>query len=97
MIGIIAGNFDVIHPGYVRMFNDMNKHVSEIYVLLHIDPSIDRPEKIKPLFSVKDRTMTTMALKGVFKVFPNISEKQLLKLKSSNFDTEKRMKSILSK
>lgn len=80
MIGIIAGNFDVIHPGYVRMFNDMNKHVSEIYVLLHIDPSIDRPEKIKPLFSVEDRTMTLMALKGVSKVFPYSSEEDLLNL-----------------
>ena len=80
MFGIIAGNFDVIHPGYVRMFNDMNKYVSEIYVLLHIDPSIDRPEKIKPLFSVEDRTMTLMALKGVSKVFTYTSESDLLDL-----------------
>jgi glycerol-3-phosphate cytidylyltransferase-like family protein len=42
MTGIVAGNFDVTHPGYVQMFNDMNKHVQEIHVLLHIDPSLDR-------------------------------------------------------
>ena len=22
---IVAGNFNIIHPGYVRMFNDINK------------------------------------------------------------------------
>ena len=38
MTGIIAGNFDVIHPGYIHMFNEMQKCVDEIHVLLHIDP-----------------------------------------------------------
>ena len=23
-IGVIAGNFDVIHPGYVKLFKEMN-------------------------------------------------------------------------
>ena len=80
MTGIIAGNFDVIHPGYIKMFNDMNKHVQEIHVLLHIDPSLDRPEKMKPLFSVEDRTMTLLALKGITNVSTYNSENQLLKL-----------------
>jgi len=80
MTGIVAGNFDVIHPGYVHMFNDMNKHVQDIHVLLHIDPSLDRPEKIKPLLSIEDRTMTLLALKGITNVSTYNSEKQLLKL-----------------
>ena len=80
MTGIIAGNFDVIHPGYIQMFNEMKKYVNEIHVLLHIDPSFDRPEKIKPLFSVKDRTMTLLALKGITKVSTYQTEKQLIKL-----------------
>ena len=80
MTGIIAGNFDVIHPGYIEMFNEMKKHVSEIHVLLHIDPSLNRPEKIKPLLSVLDRKMTLMALKGITKVSSYNSEEELLKL-----------------
>jgi len=44
-IGIIAGNFDILHPGYIKMFNEMNTFVDKIHVLLHIDPSLDRPEK----------------------------------------------------
>jgi glycerol-3-phosphate cytidylyltransferase len=80
MTGIIAGNFDVIHPGYVFMFNEMKKHVNEIHVLLHIDPSLDRAEKIKPLLSVRDRKMTLLALKGITNVSSYNSEEELLKL-----------------
>ena len=80
MTGIIAGNFDVIHPGYIEMFNEMKKHVNEIHVLLHIDPSLNRPKKIKPLLSVKDRKITLMALKGIINVSPYNSEDELSKL-----------------
>ena len=80
MKGIIAGNFDVIHPGYIDMFNEMKTYVDEIHVLLHIDPSINRPEKIKPLLSVKERKMTLMALKGITEVSSYNTEKELLQL-----------------
>ena len=80
MTGIIAGNFDVIHPGYIEMFNEMKKHVDKIHVLLHIDPSLNRPEKIKPLLSVTDRKMTLMALKGITEVSSYNTEEELLQL-----------------
>ena len=80
MKGIIAGNFDVIHPGYIDMFNEMKTHVDEIHVLLHIDPSINRPEKIKPILSVKERKMTLMAIKGITEVSTYNTENELLKL-----------------
>jgi glycerol-3-phosphate cytidylyltransferase len=62
------------------MFNEMKKHVNEIHVLLHKDPSQDRPEKIKPLLSVTDRKNTLMALKGVTEVSSYNSEEELLQL-----------------
>ena len=80
MTGIIAGNFDVIHPGYIEMFNEMKNRVNEIHVLLHIDPSLNRPEKIKPLLSVSDRKNTLMALKGVTEVSSYNTEQELLQL-----------------
>ena len=80
MTGIIAGNFDVIHPGYIEMFNEMKKHVNEIHVLLHIDPSLNRPEKIKPLLSVTERKNTLMALKGITQVSSYNTEQELLQL-----------------
>ena len=80
MTGIIAGNFDVIHPGYIEMFNEMKRYVDKIHVLLHIDPSLNRPEKIKPLLSVTDRKMTLMALKGITEVSSYNTEQELLQL-----------------
>ena len=62
------------------MFNEMKKHVKEIHVLLHIDPSLDRQEKNKPLLCVKDRKMTLLALKGITNVSSYNSEDELLKL-----------------
>jgi glycerol-3-phosphate cytidylyltransferase len=62
------------------MFNEMKKHVNEIHVLLHIDPSLNRPEKIKPLLSVSDRKNTLTALKGVTEVSSYNTEQELLQL-----------------
>jgi len=53
--GIIAGNFDVIHPGYVAMFKEIQDKCDEVYILLHDDPTIERPEKKKPILSIKER------------------------------------------
>lgn len=80
MKGIIAGSFDVIHPGYVQMFNDMNLHVDNIHALLHVDPSLDRVEKLKPVISVKDRKRTLLALKGVTNISTYNSESELKQL-----------------
>jgi len=80
MTGIIAGNFDVIHPGYIEMFNEMKKYVDDIHVLLHIDPSLNRPEKTKPILSTNERKMTLLALKCITKVSSYNSEEELLKL-----------------
>ena len=53
--GIICGNFDVIHPGYVAMFKEIRDNCEEVYILLHDDPTIERPEKKKPVLSVEER------------------------------------------
>lgn len=54
-IGVIAGSFDVWHPGYVKMFKEINEACSELFILLHEDPSIERPEKFKPILSLQER------------------------------------------
>ena len=53
--GIVAGNFDVMHPGYVAMFKECVAVCKRLFILLHDDPSIERPEKLKPVLSVKER------------------------------------------
>ena len=47
--GVIAGNFDVIHPGYIHLFNQCKKHCDKLLIFLHEDPSLERSQKLKPI------------------------------------------------
>jgi glycerol-3-phosphate cytidylyltransferase len=78
--GIIAGNFDVIHPGYIYMFNECIENCEKLIVLLHSDPSIERPEKLKPILSVSERMSILLSLKQIHEVLIYETEEDLLTL-----------------
>jgi len=78
--GVIAGNFDVLHPGYIKMFNEASDNCDCLVVLLHDDPSIERPEKLKPILSIKERTEMLESLRSICKVVTYTYESQLLNL-----------------
>ena len=52
---VITGNFDIIHPGYVQLFEQLNECSDIQIIMLHTDPSIERPEKLKPILTVEER------------------------------------------
>jgi glycerol-3-phosphate cytidylyltransferase len=79
-IGVIAGNFDVIHPGYIKMFDQMKSECDIVRVFLQSDPTIDRPNKMKPIFSLDDRKRALLALRSVDDVLTYNTEKELLEL-----------------
>jgi len=54
-IGVVAGSFDVLHYGYIKLFQQMHDSCNQPCILLHDDPTIERPEKIKPIHSVEER------------------------------------------
>ena len=68
IVGVIAGNFDVIHPGYIYMFDECKKHCDILLLLLHDDPSIERPEKIRPTLDLSERSMILSSLKQVDRI-----------------------------
>ena len=85
--GVICGNFDVIHPGYIAMFKEMSQHCDCLVVLLHTDPSIERPHKLKPILSVEERKEMLSELKSVCDVFTYTYEEALYSfLKEAEFD-----------
>lgn len=86
--GIIAGNFDVIHPGYIEMFNECKEHCESLVVLLHEDPSLERPEKMKPILSLDDRIKILNSLKQVDGVMTYKTERDLYKIISSGIRLE---------
>ncbi len=78
--GIICGNFDCCHPGYIRMFSQMNDECDSVIVLLHTDPSIERPHKLKPILSVEERIEMLHAIKYVDRVETYTTEADLISL-----------------
>ncbi len=85
--GVIAGAFDIIHPGYIKMFKEAKQHCDSLIILLHTDPTIERPEKLKAILSVEDRKEILESIKYVDGVFRYTYEEQLYDLlKMSEFD-----------
>jgi glycerol-3-phosphate cytidylyltransferase len=78
--GIIAGNFDVIHPGYIKMFKECKTYCKQLIVLLHIDPSIERPEKLKPILTKQERTEILTSIKFINGIAYYTYEKELVDL-----------------
>ena len=85
--GVIAGNFDVIHPGYIHLFNECKEFCTELIILLHEDPSIERPEKLKPILNLDERKMILSSLIQVDQIIPYKLEVDLYQL-LSNLDID---------
>ena len=79
-IGLIAGNFDIIHPGYIKMFKECKNYCEILVVLLHEDPSIERPEKLKPILSVDERKEMLNSLEYVDQIMIYKTEADLYNL-----------------
>ena len=80
MKGVIAGNFDIIHPGYIKMFKECKSNCDEFIVLLHSDPSIERPNKLQPILSVEERDEILMSIRYIDNIFVYTYESELLEL-----------------
>ena len=63
--GIIAGAFDLIHPGYIRMFKEAKDHCNHLTIALHENPNMGRPHKMKPVQSLEDRKEILRSIKYV--------------------------------
>jgi D-glycero-alpha-D-manno-heptose-7-phosphate kinase len=63
--GIVAGAFDLIHPGYCRLFKECKNHCDHLTVALHDDPSIERKSKPKPIHSVEERKEILSSIKYI--------------------------------
>ena len=79
-LGIIAGNFDVIHPGYIKMFKECKSYCKQFIVLLHTDPSIERPHKLKPILTKEERTEILTSIKFINGIAYYTYEKELVDL-----------------
>jgi cytidyltransferase-like protein len=76
--GIIASAFDVIHPGYIRMFKDAKLYCNHLTVAIHEDPSVERSHKLQPVQSVEEREEILRSIKYIDDVVTYKVEKEYL-------------------
>lgn len=84
-IGIIAGTFDVMHPGYIKMFSDAKEFVCDkTLVLLNSGKNMIQYDKPDLICSLQERRDRLYALRHVDEVVTYDDEKELyLILKNS--------------
>ena len=79
-IGFLAGSFDLIHPGYILMFEDAKKYCDHLIVALQTDPTIDRPAKNKPVQTIEERKIILSSIKYIDEILIYETEKDLYNL-----------------
>ncbi len=79
-LGFTAGNFDILHPGYIYTFETAKNLCEEFYVFLHKDPSVHRNSKYKPVIPLYERYKTLMAIKYIDGVYTYETENDLIEL-----------------
>ena len=81
--GFVASAFDLFHAGHVMMLEEAKSQCDYLIVGLQTDPTIDRPEKNKPVQSILERFIQVRACKYVDEIVPYASERDLLDLLKS--------------
>lgn len=79
-IGFTCSTFDLFHAGHVIMLEEAKKQCDFLIVGLQTDPTVDRPQKNKPVQGVFERYAQLKACKFVDQIIPYETEKELLDL-----------------
>ena len=76
-VGITASTFDLLHAGHIAMLREAKEQCDYLICALQVDPSIDRPEKNKPVQTLVERFVQLQAVKYVDEIIPYQTEKDL--------------------
>lgn len=75
--GFTCGAFDLVHAGHLIMFKECRKQCDYLIVGLQVDPSIDRPDKHKPIETIEERMIRLLSCKYIDKIIVYETEKDL--------------------
>lgn len=76
-IGVTASCFDLFHAGHMLMVKDGKEQCDLFIAFLQTDPTLDRPEKNKPILSFEERKILVEGCKYIDKIFIYSTEKEL--------------------
>ena len=80
IIGFTAGNFDLLHPGYIYTFEEAKRHCDRFLVFLQKDPSEHRKSKYKPVIPLYERYKTLISIRHIDEVYMYQTEEELVDL-----------------
>lgn len=76
-IGITCSSFDLLHAGHIKMLEEAYNNCDYLIVALQTDPTIDRPNKNKPIQSLVERYIQLKGCKFVDEIIPYQTEEEL--------------------
>ena len=76
-IGITFSAFDLLHAGHIKMLEEARRQCDYLICGLQTDPTIDRPEKNRPVQSVVERYIQLKGCKFVDEIVPYATEQDL--------------------
>lgn len=83
IIGITCSTFDLLHAGHIIMLEECKKYCDYLICALQVDPTIDRPEKNKPIQTLVERFIQLDSVQYVDKIIPYCTEEELITIFSS--------------
>lgn len=85
--GITFGSFDLLHAGHILMLEEASSQCDYLVVGLQTDPTVDRPDKNKPIQSLYERYLQLKACRYVDEIIPYTTEAEIeLILQTRFFD-----------
>ena len=82
IVGITFSSFDLLHAGHVTMLQECKSKCDFLIVGLQTDPTIDRPNKNKPIQTTFERYIQLYALECIDEIVPYDTEQDLLNMLS---------------
>lgn len=75
--GLTASTFDLLHAGHILMLKEAKEQCDYLICALHVDPSLEREKKNKPIQSLYERFVQLKAVCYVDEIIPYETEKEL--------------------
>ena len=76
-VGITCSTFDLLHSGHVAMLREAKTVCDYLICALQNDPSVDRPEKNKPVQNIVERQAQLAAIRYVDEILVYNTEDEL--------------------
>jgi len=76
-VGFTCSTFDLLHAGHISMLREAKQHCDYLICGLQTDPSVDRPEKNRPIQTIVERYVQLNAVGYVDEIVPYATEEDL--------------------